>query len=150
MRNIVKLTFCLMMLIYTPMQPETNPLNNRIPIMNALRAHGASDEEIGQLFELSRQRVHVLLGARPTPEESPPPIKFNEGAKDLPAALIDFRTRHDLSQGALANLLGLPPDPNGKNTAGTIWRWENGYPCKWPHMILRLLELIDDASKNNP
>ena len=110
---------------------------DRLDAMRALRAESVPDAIIGSAFGISRQRVHMLLGAR-APETRPKIPPTDAGAADrLPSALRAWRERRGLTQKEAAKLLTL-------QSVMTYSAWETGNRgCALPALVLRYIELLD-------
>ncbi len=99
--------------------------------MRQLREFDVPDDLIGELFGMSRQRVHQILGAKP-PD---PPLPASAKAP-LSAAVAAFRRRHKLSLAATAKVLGV--------SLMTVHNWEKGKNPGMPGVILLALEALDN------
>jgi hypothetical protein len=114
-------------------------MNTRFECAQELREHGVPDELIGRVYNISRQRVHVLLGPRPpAPRCTPlPRIGAEVTPGDFKSFIKAFRARHSLSQAALADMLGVDQT--------TVARWENTGTCNLPGLVMLVLRYFDEG-----
>jgi len=114
--------------------------DDRNAIMRLMRLNGMSDAAIADIWSLSRQRVHELLGPRP-PKPEPPPLPDTAGLDErVQHALKAWRSKYGLSRTEAAAALGLA-------SAQTLDAWEKGRKsCALPLMLLRYLEMLEDKT----
>ena len=104
--------------------------------MRSARTEGLPDSAIGRRYDLTRQRVHQILGKRPpAPRKAQPAAPPAPTREEFAAALLAWRRRRGLSQAQAARLLRV--------TVTSISAWENKVcGCSLAGAILLLLELI--------
>ena len=123
-------------------------LADAVEAIPALRSAGVADATLAAAYGVSRQAIHARFGPRPdvpllapppAPATAPAPLKGDAGAR-LPAALLRWRRRRDLSQAEAAAALGVH--------VSTWAGWESGtMGCGVPAILLRLLDLLDRHEK---
>ena len=107
----------------------------RAEAMRLMRAYGAPDEAIAQAWNITRQRVHAILGARP--RSYAPALEDPEPSPEAFARVLRaWRTRRGMTQVQAAAALGLPGQP-------TVSNWERNGACDHPRLVMRLLDLLD-------
>lgn len=122
-----------------PFPPRVGPFDDEtLEAMQRLR-EAESDVEVGRIFNISRQRVHSLLGQRPAKKHIRAPIPHATAA-DLPDYLKAWREKHNVTMAEAARLCG---------TNQMSWyAWEsNRTGCSMPGLLLRYLALLDETGK---
>jgi helix-turn-helix protein len=119
--------------------PTVNTVS-RSNLIRVLREHGVSDQVIAEAFDITRQRLHAMLGPRtskpgPKPKPEPPP-SLPPLPKDLPAALRTWRRHRKITLNEAAARIG---------TNRQTWHnWETGRTgCSLPRLLLGYLNMID-------
>lgn len=122
--------------------------DKRLERMRLLRDHGVPDETIGQVFDISRQRVQQLIGRVPVDRRRTPPgplgtlpgvgapVSERKALADLPGFLRAWRADHGLTQRSAASVLGVP--------TATYIPWEQAKTgCSLPVLLVRFIAALE-------
>lgn len=116
--------------------PVQAPEPTREDVIQLLRRANVSDARIAEFFNISRQRIHAMLGPRPEPFEGYKPPDKMPPLEELPAFIKQWRTRRGLSMAQAARMIGV----------GTMtWcNWETGHTgCSLGFLLMHYLTLVD-------
>jgi len=127
------------------MSTSAAPNVDIVAVMRQLRTAGDTDAEIGRKLNLSRQRVHQLLGPSGVDRRKGPHPRARSAPSARGAfsdALLAWRLRHNLSQSQAAKILRI-------SSIAIYSKWETLGHCSLPGLVLAFIKLWE-AQQRNP